>query len=124
MQLLASTASDRSIILYDMRGSTALRKLVMKMRSNTVALNPLESFIFTAANDDSNLYSFDIRFFNQPVNIHMDHVQAVLDVDYSPTGQEFVSGSFDRTIRIFGQGKGRSRWDVTYRLHVVFSRSP
>lgn len=121
MQLLASTASDRSIILYDMRGSTALRKLVMKMRSNTVAWNPLESFIFTAANDDSNLYSFDIRFFTQPVNIHMDHVQAVLDVDYSPTGQEFVSGSFDRTIRIFGQGKGRSR-EVYYtrRMQRVF----
>lgn len=41
--LLASTASDRSIILYDMRGSAPLRKVVMEMRSNTVAWNPLEA---------------------------------------------------------------------------------
>lgn len=27
----------------------------------------------------------------------------VLDVDYSPTGKEFVTGGFDRTIRIFDQ---------------------
>ncbi|CAH3188898.1 unnamed protein product, partial [Porites lobata] len=119
--LLASTASDRSIILYDMRGSTPLRKVVMEMRSNTVAWNPLESFIFTAANEDSNLYTFDIRRFNQPINVHMDHVSAVLDVDYSPTGQEFVTGSFDKTIRIYGRDSGRSREVYhTRRMQRVF----
>lgn len=107
--LLASTASDRSIILYDMRGSAPLRKVVMEMRSNTVAWNPLEAFVFTAANEDSNLYTFDIRRFKEPINVHMDHVSAVLDVDYSPTGQEFVSGSYDKTIRIFERDSGRSR---------------
>lgn len=39
----------------------------------------------------------------------MDHVEAVMDVDYSPTGREFVSGSYDKTIRIFEVNKGRSR---------------
>ena len=33
--------------------------------------------------------------------IHKDHVTAVLDIDFSPTGREFVTGSFDKTIRIF-----------------------
>eukprot|EP00745_Piridium_sociabile_P007509 TRINITY_DN149433_c0_g1_i2.p2 TRINITY_DN149433_c0_g1~~TRINITY_DN149433_c0_g1_i2.p2 ORF type:complete len:170 (+),score=7.48 TRINITY_DN149433_c0_g1_i2:920-1429(+) len=32
-----------------------------------------------------------------------------LDLDYSPTGQEIVAGSYDRTIRIFDIGQGRSR---------------
>ena len=35
--------------------------------------------------------------------------RAVLDVDYSPTGREFVSGSFDKSIRIFPVDKPRSR---------------
>ncbi|KAL9961477.1 hypothetical protein ACROYT_G030423 [Oculina patagonica] len=119
--LLASTASDRSIILYDMRGSTPLRKVVMAMRSNTIAWNPLEAFVFTAANEDSNLYTYDIRRFNQPINVHMDHVSAVLDVDYSPTGQEFVTGSFDKTIRIFERDSGRSREVYhTRRMQRVF----
>lgn len=106
---MASTGSDRSIILYDMRGSTPLRKVVMAMRSNTVAWNPLEAFTFTAANEDSNLYTYDMRRLDHPVNVHMDHVSAVLDVDYAPTGQEFVSGSFDKTIRIFPRDGGHSR---------------
>ena len=107
--ILASTTSDRGIVLYDMRGSAPLRKVVMAMRSNTVAWNPIEAFVFTAANEDSNLYSYDMRKLDHPVCVHMDHVSAVLDVDYAPTGQEFVSGSFDKTIRIFPRDGGHSR---------------
>jgi len=36
-------------------------------------------------------------------------VVLVLDVDYSPTGQEFVSGSYDKTVRIFPASGGHSR---------------
>lgn len=39
----------------------------------------------------------------------MDHVAAVTDVDYSPTGKEFVSGSYDKSVRIYEIQKGHSR---------------
>ncbi len=32
-----------------------------------------------------------------------------MDVAYSPTGKEFVSGSYDRTIRIFDARQTKSR---------------
>jgi WD40 repeat protein len=35
------------------------------------------------------------------MNIFMDHVSAVIDVDFSPTGKEIVTGSYDKTVRIF-----------------------
>jgi WD repeat and SOF domain-containing protein 1 len=38
-----------------------------------------------------------------------DHVSAVLDVDFSPTGEELVTGSYDRSIRIFRTREGHSR---------------
>lgn len=41
--------------------------------------------------------------------IHKDHISAVLDIDFAPTGREFVSASFDKTIRIFPINNGRSR---------------
>ena len=99
--------------MYDTRGATPLRKLLMKMRSNTVAWNPLEAFNFTVANEDSNLYTYDMRRLDFAVSVHQDHVGAVLDVDYSPTGEEFVSGSFDKTIRIFPRDRGHSRYTHT-----------
>ena len=40
--------------------------------------------------------------------VHRDHVSAVLAVDYSPTGQQFVSGSYDKTIRIWDVGENKS----------------
>jgi len=32
-----------------------------------------------------------------------------MDLAYSPTGKEFVTGSYDRSVRIFKANKGRSR---------------
>jgi hypothetical protein len=32
-----------------------------------------------------------------------------MDVDYSPTGREFVAGSYDRSVRVFAYNGGRSR---------------
>ena len=32
-----------------------------------------------------------------------------MDLDISPTGKEFVSGSYDKTIRIFEMNDGKSR---------------
>lgn len=55
------------------------------------------------------MYTFDTRQLKRPVNIHVDHVSAVIDVAYSPTGKEFVSGSYDKSVRIFETAKGHSR---------------
>ncbi|XP_076239355.1 DDB1- and CUL4-associated factor 13 [Calliopsis andreniformis] len=107
--LFAACASDRSIILYDARETGPLRKVFMKLRTNKIAWNPMEAVTFTCANEDYNLYSYDIRKLKAPVNVHMDHTAAVIDLDYSPTGREFVSGSYDKSIRIFECSKGHSR---------------
>ena len=79
------------------------------MRSNAVAWNPREPMYFTAANEDHNLYTFDMRTLNKAVFVHKDFLGAVMDVSYSPTGREFVAGSYDRTVRIFPSRSGRSR---------------
>lgn len=55
--LLASAGADRSIGLYDLRTSSALRKLVMDMRSNALRWNPREPFNFTTANEDHQCYT-------------------------------------------------------------------
>lgn len=64
---------------------------------------------FVIGNENSNCYTFDMRKTNQAKIIHKDHVNAVLDIDFAPTGKEFVSASFDKSIRIFKATDGRSR---------------
>lgn len=107
--LVASTAADRSIGLYDLKGNTPVRKVVMKMRSNAVCWNPRRPYNFTAAGEDCDLYTFDMRNLSAPTMRHWDHVMAVLDVSYSPTGEEFVSASYDQTVRLWSIYSARSK---------------
>jgi WD40 repeat protein len=45
-----------------------------------------------------------------------------MDIAYSPTGREFVTGSYDRTVRIFRVGEGKSREVYhTTRMQRVFT---
>jgi WD repeat and SOF domain-containing protein 1 len=44
-----------------------------------------------------------------------------MDVDYSPTGREFVAGGYDRSVRIFSHTGGHSREVYTAkRMQRVF----
>ncbi|CAA6674954.1 unnamed protein product [Spirodela intermedia] len=82
---------DRSIVTYDLRMSSPVRKLIMK------------------ANEDCNCYSYDARKLDEAKCVHQEHVSVVMDIDYSPTGREFVTGSYGRTVRIFQYNGGRNR---------------
>ncbi len=43
-----------------------------------------------------------MRKLDKALFIHKDHIGAIMDIDFAPTGKEFVTGSYDKTIRIFG----------------------
>ncbi|VVT50362.1 uncharacterized protein SAPINGB_P002725 [Magnusiomyces paraingens] len=119
--VVATAGSDRSIVLYDIRTSTPVQKLVTTLRTNALAWNPMEAFIFCAGSEDHNVYLYDMRNLDKAQNVMKDHVAAVMDVDFDPTGQEIVSASYDRTLRIYRQREGHSR-DIyhTKRMQHVF----
>ena len=107
--ILGAVATDRSICLYDVRTNTPINKLYLKNKCSAFCWNPQEPFNFVVGCENSHCYTFDIKKSDQAKMIHKDHINAVLDIDFSPTGKEFVTGSFDKTIRIFRSQDGRSR---------------
>lgn len=76
------------------------------MRSNSLAWSPTFPTSILLASEDHNLYTFDIRSLKTPSQIYKAHVAAVMTCDWSPTGHMFVSGGWDRTVRIWQEGKG------------------
>ena len=107
--IILGTGYDRSITLFDLRTKNPLKQVTLRNKSACACWNPQEPFNFTVGNEDSNCYTFDMRNLDKIRMIHKDHILAVLDIDYSPTGKEFVTGSFDKTIRIFSNSEGNSR---------------
>ncbi|KAK3315126.1 WD40-repeat-containing domain protein [Apodospora peruviana] len=119
--IIGSTATDRSVILFDLRTNMPVLKTVLKFAANRIVFNPMEAMNMAVASEDHNIYVFDARNFKKAQNIHKGHVAAVMDVEFSPTGEELVSGSYDRTVRIWHRDQGQSR-DIyhTKRMQRVF----
>lgn len=120
--ILASVAIDRTTVLYDLRTSSPLHKSTLNLASNAIAWNPMEAFNFALANEDHNIYIFDMRNLKRALNVLKDHVAAVMDVEFSPTGEELVSASYDRSVRLWRRNQGHSR-DVyhTKRMQRAFA---
>ena len=120
--ILASTATDRSLVLYDLRTASPLHRSILTLASNALSWNPMEAFNLAVANEDHNIYIFDTRNLSRALNILKDHVAAVMDVAFSPTGEELVSASYDRSIRLWRRNEGHSR-DIyhTKRMQRVFA---
>ena len=93
------------------------------MRANDISWSPIEPTTFALASEDHNVYTFDMRNLSSALQIYKDHVAAVMSVDWAPTGQELVSASYDRTLRLWEVGKGNHSRDVyhTKRMQRIFA---
>ncbi|GBE59711.1 ribosomal processing protein [Babesia ovata] len=121
VNLLAAAAADNSVGLYDIRANSPLRKLVLQQRTNAICWNPQNPLHFTIANEDSNLYTFDMRRLQRALLVHKGFTNAVTDVDYNPAGTEFVAASFDKGVRLFNlEGKSRDAY-YNRRMQNVLS---
>ncbi|KAF7324847.1 WD-REPEATS-REGION domain-containing protein [Mycena kentingensis (nom. inval.)] len=104
--MIASVGSDRTFTIYDIRTGKAERRVVMNMSSNALSWSPTFPTTVLLASEDHNLYTFDVRNLAKPTLIYKGHVAAVMSCDWAPTGLEFVSGGWDRTVRIWKEGQG------------------
>jgi hypothetical protein len=77
--VLSSSCSDRSIVLYDLRNSSPIRKIVMQTVTNAMAWNPMEPLNFVVANEDCNLYSYDMRKLSGATCVHEVRVNRFRD---------------------------------------------
>ncbi|CRG98163.1 40S ribosomal processing protein, putative [Plasmodium gallinaceum] len=118
--LVGLTLSDNSVGLVDIRSKSPIKKLFLKYRSNSLSWNNMNPKHFIVANEDSNLYTFDMRYLKTAYLVHKGFVNAVLDVDFSPIGNKFVACSYDKTIRLFNSDESKS-YDVyhTKRMQHV-----
>lgn len=103
--LLCCLSADRGVTMYDVNSGSALQKMTMQTRANAACWNPMEPMHVTLASEDHDLYTFDMRKLDHAICVHSGHVSAVLDLDYSPTGTQFVSASYDKTIRLWNVGE-------------------
>ncbi|KXS94834.1 hypothetical protein AC578_3669 [Pseudocercospora eumusae] len=121
--ILASCSNDHFLRFWDLRTQQATTGARLTLAGNTVSWNPVEPMNIAVGSEDHDIHIFDMRNLKRSLNTLKDHVAAVMCVDWSPTGQELVSASYDRTVRLWNAWKsGRSRDPYhTKRMQRVFS---
>ena len=99
--ILLSSSSNRSLMLHDLRLHSPVTNFAMEMRTNDIVWSKANPWEFVIANEDSNLYTFDIRKINHVKKVFKGHVMPVQSIDLDKESDLLVSGSLDRTIRIY-----------------------
>lgn len=99
--LLSSLCCDRSIIIYDLRIKNPIKKIFLEMMSNDISWNPGVSHDFVVANENSNIYTFDLRNIIKPKKIYKDHVMSVNCLEHGSAGDSLLTGSSDTTARLY-----------------------
>ncbi|ADM11017.1 WD40 repeat-containing protein [Encephalitozoon intestinalis ATCC 50506] len=107
--------------LFDSRVGKIAYSVSVGNKTNDISFSPMDGHIFASADEDFCIYLHDIRYLDEPKGIYRGHGNAVVSVSFNPLGTEIASGSFDKTIRIFGINERKSR-DTYYnrRMHNVF----
>lgn len=90
--VFATTGGDRSVALYDLRSARPIRKLIMQTRTNALAWNPMEAFNFTAASEDCNLYTYDMRKLDIAACVHKVSLSHQLMVEELTCSMSVVRG--------------------------------
>ncbi|KAF5345833.1 hypothetical protein D9757_014889 [Collybiopsis confluens] len=106
--ILASVGPDRTFTLYHIQTGKAERQVVMQMRANALLWSPTFPTSILLASEDHKLYTFNIRHLDLPSMIYKGHVAAVMSCKWSPTGTKFVSGGWDRTVRMWQTEQGHA----------------
>ncbi|ELP89804.1 protein SOF1, putative [Entamoeba invadens IP1] len=99
--IIGITNVNRSIGFVDIRMSTPVTFNYSERRNNDLSWNPQKPYFFSTCSDDFNAYTYDMRYMKTPYRIHSGHVGPVLTIDYAPSGIEFCTGSYDKTVKIF-----------------------
>ncbi|AFM97774.1 Sof1 domain-containing U3 snoRNP protein [Encephalitozoon hellem ATCC 50504] len=107
--------------LFDIRIGKVIHSVTVGSRTNDISFSPMDGHIFVSGNEDFCAYLHDIRYLDEPSGIYRGHGNAVVSVEFNPSGTEIATGSFDKTIRIFDVNERKSR-DTYYnkRMHNVF----
>lgn len=116
---IVGALTSMSINLYDNRSCRDFLRIDMA-GSSCMSFNPQRGFVFATGNEDGNGYLHDIRNPTRPVETYRGHTNAVVTISFNPNGREIVTGSFDRTIRLFNIDERKSR-DCYYndRMQIV-----
>jgi hypothetical protein len=97
-QFIASTADDRTVFITELANTAnAVRLADMTRNTRVVAFHPQGDYLLVGNGNIIKLFSLKGEYLNK----FMGHATDVWSISFDPSGKTFVSGSFDKTFRLW-----------------------
>lgn len=104
----------RNLDLFDERSHELIISKQIGIKTNDIAFKDNKYFI--TANEDAFAYLHDMRKLETPICKYLGHINAITSIDH--LNNEIITGSSDKTIRIFNTFDRTSR-DVYYNKRML-----
>ncbi|EHY65414.1 uncharacterized protein NESG_00035 [Nematocida ausubeli] len=108
------------IVGYDSRTGKQEIDIVAKAEINALSIDPSEPSLIAAGTNNGEIYMYNTYYTSNntgyitpPARTLRGHTTAITDIQHSANGTRIVTGSTDRTVRIFTN-------DVTHRQEALY----
>lgn len=118
-EYLMGARTNLSINIFDNRSGKESVKIETE-EPLCMSFNPQKGYMFAVGKEDGNAYLHDLRNPDTPIETYRGHTNSIVSISFNPNGKEIVTGSFDKTIRLFNTNERKPR-DCYYndRMHLV-----
>src|SRR5699024_9630681 len=129
--LFADTAAvyateGNQITGYDTRTGNQEFCITTPTEVNAFALDPLKPTLIAAAQNSGDVRIYDIAYarrsstYQTPTaRVIRGHTSPVVDIEYLPNGKKIVTGSQDKTVRIFGNTLTHSQEHIYHNRRML-----
>mmetsp|Transcript_39429 Transcript_39429/g.61459 ORF Transcript_39429/g.61459 Transcript_39429/m.61459 type:complete len:354 (+) Transcript_39429:2330-3391(+) len=99
--ILAYSGSDRSITISDLRLRKSILKVGTSAQNNQIAWETKNPWKFISANEDGNVYIFDMRNSKFPISKLGENKNSIQSIDFDPRTETLISGGLDGNLKIY-----------------------
>ncbi|EIJ87222.1 DDB1- and CUL4-associated factor 13 [Nematocida parisii] len=117
---LVYAIEGNKIVGYDNRTGKSEIEIVAKAEINAMSIDPMSPETIAAGTNNGEIYMYNTyytgnssTYITPPSRTLRGHTTAITDIEHSANGTRIVTGSTDRTVRIFTN-------DVTHRQEALY----
>ncbi|KAI5189736.1 DDB1- and CUL4-associated factor 13 [Nematocida sp. AWRm77] len=107
------------IVGYDLRTHSRAFTIKEQTEVHAVSISPEQDTRIVAGLNCGNLHIYNVMYPSAPERVYRGHASPVLGIEYSPSGKHILTGSLDRTVRVFNNDLTHTQENIYHNKRML-----